>query len=113
MDVQPRKEEYESDLRQVVESLSKQPEWRDRGFWKEYFYWSLRCVPFYVFLVFASNYNSLDGLLGSVDHLSLTQWMIGIGIAFFFFPALGLGIAVAYWKIHEFGDRFRTPKNDR
>lgn len=113
--MQPRKDDYEGDLRQVAEMLSKQPEWRDRGFWREYFYWSVRCVPCYVFLVFASSYNSRDGVLGSVDHLSPTHWMIGIAVAFFLGPAIVIVVtlSVGFLKIHKFGDWFRGSGNDR
>ena len=111
--MQPRKDKYESDLREVAESLSKQPEWKERGFWKDYLYWSLRCVPVFVVLTFAANYNTREGLLGSVDHLSMTQWLIGIAVAFFLGPALVIALTTAYWKLHEFGDRYRAPKDGR
>ena len=66
--MQTRKEKYESDVREVADRLSKKSEFGDLDFWKEYFYWSWRCLLFVLFFTVATNFDPREGIAGSFDH---------------------------------------------
>ena len=87
----PRKDKYESDLRDVAEQLSKKSEIRDPDFWKEYFYWSWRCLLFVLFIVVATNFDFRAGIIESFDHISPMKWVVLIVVTLLLGPAFVVG----------------------
>jgi hypothetical protein len=72
--IEPRKDKYETDYEKVAERFSLRSELRDPGFWKEYFYWSWRCLLFVLFIVIATNYDYREGIVRSFEHISAIAW---------------------------------------
>lgn len=91
--MEPRKDKYETDLGAVAEQLSKKSELRDADFWKEYFYWSWRCLLFVLFMVVATNFDYREGIVGSFDHISPMKWIVLITVSLLLGPAF-----VAVWS---------------
>lgn len=89
--MEPRKDKYETNLQEVVDHLSEQSELRDLDFWKEYFYWSWRCLLFVLFIVVATNFDYREGIVGSFDHISPTKWAVLIVIPLLIGPAFFAG----------------------
>ena len=89
--MQPRKEEYETDLREVAEQLSKKSELLDPDFWREYFYWSWRCLLFVLFIVVATNFDYREGIVESFDHISPMKWAVLILATLLIGPAFVAG----------------------
>ena len=73
--IEPRKDKYETGTyEKVAERFSLRSELRDPGFWKEYFYWSWRCLLFVLFIVIATNFDYREGIVRSFEHISATAW---------------------------------------
>jgi hypothetical protein len=92
-----RKDNPESDFKGIANRLSKQSVVRDPDFWKEYFYWSWRCLLFVLFIVVATNLNWNDGIAGSFDHISPKKWASLIIASVLLGPAIFIGWSFL-WK---------------
>lgn len=84
-------DDKQDSLREVAENLSKQPEKLDRDFWKEYFYWSWRCLLFVLFIVVATNFSFREGIVDSFDHISATKWTVLVIAPLLFGPLVFIG----------------------
>ena len=102
-----RKDDHESDLREVVEELSKESELDDPGFWREYFYWSWRCLLFVLFIVVATNIDFREGMLDWFDHISPTKWVILVVVPLLIGPVLVLGWSYMWTWGRDVVDRSR------
>ena len=105
--MQTRKDDHESDFRDVAEHLSKQPENFDRGFWKEYFYWAWRCLLFVLFIVVATNFNFREGIVGSFEHISATKWAVLIVAPLLLGPAVFIGWSYLWMWGQDLVERVR------
>lgn len=84
-------DDNQDSFRDVAVHLSKQPEKPDRDFWKEYFYWSWRCLLFVLFIVVATNFSFHEGIVGSFEHISATKWAVLIVAPLLFGPLVFIG----------------------
>lgn len=84
-------------LREAAEHLSRQPEELDRDFWKEYLYWSWRCLLFVLFIVFTVNFDFREGIVDSFEHISAAKWAVVIAAPLLFGPLVFIGWSYL-WK---------------
>ena len=89
--IQPRKDKRETNLQEVAEGLSTQSELRDPEFWKEYFYWSWRCLLCVLFIVVTTNFDYREGLVDSLDHISPAKWAVLVIVPLLIGPAFVVG----------------------
>ncbi len=90
-------------FRDTVDSLASQPETLDRDFWREYLYWSWRCLAFVLFVGFLVQFDLEKGLVGSFSHISTLTWVALILVPLLFGPL----VVVVWAKIWSWlQDRF-------
>ena len=95
--IEPRKDKYETDYEDVANRISLKSELRDPGFWKEYFYWSWRCLLFVLFIIVATNFDPGEGIVGSFEHISATKWTVLVIATLLFGPLFFIGWSYL-WK---------------
>ena len=105
--MQTRKDNYETDLQEVVDQLSTESELRDPEFWKEYFYWSWRCLLFVLFIVVVTNFDYREGIVNSFDHISLTKWAVLIIVPLLIGPAFVVGWSYVWMRGRDLLSRSR------
>ena len=64
------------DLESIAEVLSEQPEKLDRDFWREYLYWSWRCLLFVLATVLLASISSGEPPIQYLGRISGTKWAV-------------------------------------
>ena len=105
--IEPRKDKYETDYRELAKSFSIKSELRDPGFWKEYLYWSWRCLLFVLFIAIPTNYDHREGIVGSFDHIGPTTWAVIIVVTLAFGPAFVAGWSYLWMRGQDLFERLR------
>ena len=94
-------------LRDVAEHLSKQPEKYDLDFWKEYVYWSWRCLLFVLAIIILTNFDAREGIVGSFAHVSATKWAGMIFVPLLFGPLFFIGWSYLWMWGQDLLERIR------
>ncbi len=106
-DYKASKPEPNRDFDSVAEYLSDQPEKLDKGFWKEYIYWSWRCLTFVLFMVFVTSMDFNESPIRWFDDISVTMWAVLILTPLLVGPLVFTGWSYVWMWGQDFFERIR------